>query len=231
MIRYILTDIEGTTTSTSFVYETLFPYFKRHIAAFLSAPVLMPQLEHHLQAVRQTVSEEGGAILSTSEMADQLIVWTDADRKHPALKAMQGILWRGAYRNNAISGHIYPDVPSALERWKKAGIQMGVYSSGSVEAQQLLFTHSDFGDLTPFFLHYFDTGVGNKREEASYRAIQKIIDLPAGEILFLSDVEAELDAAKAAGMQTVQLVRPGTTAAERHDTVADFAQINLTFQL
>ena len=230
MVRYILTDIEGTTTSISFVYETLFPYFKRHIAAFLSASALLPEQERHLQAAQQTVSQEGGAILSTSEMADQLIAWTDADRKHPALKAMQGILWRGAYHNNEISGHIYPDVPPALELWKIAGIQMGVYSSGSVEAQHLLFGHSDFGDLTPFFSHYFDTGVGNKREEASYCAIQKIIDWPADEILFLSDVEAELDAAKAAGMQTVQIVRPGTTASKKHETAANFTQTNLTIK-
>ncbi len=227
MIRYILTDIEGTTTSISFVYETLFPYFKRHIAAFLSTSDLPTEQQQHLQAVQQTVSEEGGTILSIAEMADQLIAWTDADRKHPALKAMQGILWRDAYQNNEISGHIYPDVPPALEFWKMAGIQMGVYSSGSVEAQHLLFGHSDFGDLTPFFSHYFDTSIGNKREQASYRAIQKIIDWPAHEILFLSDVEPELDAAKAAGMQTVQIVRPGTTASEKHETATDFAQINL----
>ncbi len=230
MIRYILTDIEGTTTSTSFVYETLFPYFKRHIAAFLSAPALLPGIEQYLQAVQQTVSEEGDVILSTEEMAHQLVIWTDADRKHPALKAIQGILWRGAYLNNEISGHIYPDVPPALAYWKMVGIQMGVYSSGSVEAQHLLFGHSDFGDLTSFFSHYFDTSVGNKREEASYRAIQKAIHWPADEALFLSDVEAELDAAKAAGMQTVQIVRPGTTASEKHDTASDFTQINLNIK-
>jgi len=229
MIRYILTDIEGTTTSTSFVYETLFPYFKRHIEAFLSTPVLLPEVEQQLPAVQQTVTEEGGGILSIGELAHQLVDWTDADRKHPALKAIQGILWRGAYENNEISGHIYPDVPPALEQWQMAGIQMGVYSSGSVEAQHLLFGHSDFGDLTPFFSHYFDTGVGNKREAASYRAIQKIIDWPAAEILFLSDVEAELDAANDAGMQTVQLVRSGTMASEKHVTAIDFAHINLIF--
>jgi enolase-phosphatase E1 len=145
------------------------------------------------------------------------------------LKAIQGILWRDAYENNEISGHIYPDVPAALEQWKKANIQMGVYSSGSVEAQQLLFGHSGFGDLTPFFSHYFDTAIGNKREAASYRAIQNTIDLPAGEILFLSDVEAELDAAKDAGMQTVQLVRPGTMASEKHVTATGFVHINLIF--
>ena len=231
MIRYILTDIEGTTTSTSFVYETLFPYFKRHIAAFLSVPALLPEQEQYLQAVQQTVLDEGGTILSTAEMAHQLITWTDADRKHPALKAIQGLLWRDAYLNKEISGHIYPDVPPILADWKIAGIQMGVYSSGSVEAQHLLFGHSDFGNLTPFFLHYFDTGIGHKRAEDSYRAIQSTIHYSAAEILFLSDIEAELDAAKAAGMQTIQIVRPGTSASKKHITATDFTQINLNINL
>jgi enolase-phosphatase E1 len=230
MIRYILTDIEGTTTSTSFVYETLFPYFKRHIAAFLETSASRPEVAAQLQAVQQTVTEEGGPTLSENELADQLIAWTDADRKHPALKLLQGILWRDAYLNGEITGHIYPDVPPALEYWKIEGIQIGVYSSGSVEAQHLLFGHSDFGDLRPFFAHHFDTGVGNKREADAYRAIVKILQVPTDEILFLSDVEAELDAALAAGLQTVQIVRPGTLASEKHDTAADFAHINLTFK-
>ncbi|MEI6411703.1 MAG: acireductone synthase [Bacteroidota bacterium] len=230
MIRYILTDIEGTTTSTSFVYETLFPYFKRHIAGFLTDSALLPEVATQLQAVQQTVSEEGGPTLSLAELADTMVAWTEADRKHPAFKLLQGILWRDAYKNGQLTGHIYPDVPPALEYWKIEGIQIGVYSSGSVEAQHLLFGFSDFGDLRPYFANYFDTSVGNKREADSYRAIVKILQIPADEILFLSDVEAELDAALMAGIQTVQIVRPGTVASEKHDTAADFSQINLTFK-
>lgn len=226
MIRYILTDIEGTTTSTAFVYDTLFPYFKQHIVAFLKSAGSLPEVAAQLQAVQQTILEEGGQ----SSLSDQLIAWTTADRKHPALKMLQGILWRNAYKNGELKGHIYPDVLTALEYWKMEGIQLGVYSSGSVEAQHLLFGYSDFGDLTPFFSNYFDTSVGNKRSVDAYRVIVKMVQIPADEILFLSDVEAELDAAVAAGLQTVQIVRPGATASEKHDTAADFSQINLTFK-
>jgi enolase-phosphatase E1 len=223
-MRYILTDIEGTTSSVAFVYETLFPYFKQHIAGFLHQPAAADAKEY-LQLAQQTISEEGGQLLSTDEMAQQLISWTNEDRKHPALKAIQGMVWRLAYQNGEIKGHVYPDVPPALARWKESGLSLGVYSSGSVEAQKLLFGHSDIGDLRPYFSHYFDTKVGPKREPTSYQTISDLLQLPAAEILFLSDVEAELDAAAELGMQTIQLLRPGTIAGNKHQTALDFSEI------
>lgn len=225
-MRYILTDIEGTTTSVAFVYETLFPYFKKHISAFLNESDLENStLAPLLQDVKDTVQKEEGLLLANEELAQQLIAWTKADRKHPALKVLQGILWRTAYERGEIKGHIYPDVPPALERWREAGIGMGVYSSGSVEAQKLLFGHSEFGDLTPFFSNYFDTNVGHKREAASYQTIADQLEIATAEILFLSDIEAELDAALAVGIQTIQLIRPDTIIGLRHKIATDFSEI------
>lgn len=224
-MRYILTDIEGTTTSVAFVYDTLFPYFKREIADFLQAFHTRADVAALLEAVQHTVLEEGGKALTTNELAQQLISWTDADRKHPALKAMQGLVWRMAYQRGEIKGHLYPDVLHALERWQQASIRLGVYSSGSVEAQRLLFGYSEFGDLTPYFSDYFDTLIGHKREAQSYRAIADALQLSPQDVLFLSDVEAELDAAAEAGMQTIQLVRPGTSPTQKHRTAVDFTEI------
>jgi enolase-phosphatase E1 len=224
-MRYILTDIEGTTTAVSFVYHTLFPYFKTHVARFLEESGDDPAIEELLAEAQETVSQEGGNTLDLADMGQQLIRWTDADRKHPALKALQGYVWRAGYLHGDLEGHIYPDVPPALERWKKAGIKMGVYSSGSVAAQKLLFSFSEFGDLTPYFSHYFDTQIGHKREVASYQAIAATIGIPAKDMLFLSDIGAELDAAAKAGWQTIQILRPGTEPQGQHRLAADFSEI------
>ncbi len=226
-MQYILTDIEGTTTSVSFVYDTLFPYFTKHFAGFYTRHYPHYGLAEQLEAVMQTVREEENKIIGPIEAVDQLLAWTAADRKHPALKALQGSVWRAAYEAGEIQGHIYDDVLPALQRWQNAGYGLGIYSSGSVEAQQLLFGHSVFGDLRPFFAHYFDTKVGHKREAASYRNIEAALGIPAADILFLSDVEAELDAAAEAGFQTIQLVRPGNQAGTRHRVVADFSEITI----
>ena len=222
MIRYILTDIEGTTTSVSFVYEVLFPYFSAHFKEFVEQNTTLPALATQLAAVKATVAEEQNREISDEQAVEQLLVWTLEDRKHPALKALQGLVWEEGYKAGAIKGHIYPDVPPCLRDWKKQNIKLGIYSSGSVHAQKLLFGSSDFGDLTPLFSHYFDTGVGGKREVASYHNIQKELGIPARNILFLSDIEAELDAAKTAGFRTLQLVRGNTVASVKHRHVANF---------
>lgn len=227
-LQYILMDIEGTTTSVAFVYDTLFPYFKRQIHHFLQHRASLLLVAEPLRLVQQTLEEETGLTPSLAELADQLVAWTEADRKHPALKAIQGVVWRVGYETGAFRGHVYEDVPPALSRWKAAGLQLGVYSSGSVEAQELLFKYSIFGDLTPRFSNHFDTGVGPKRESNSYRNIAQILQLQPEALLFLSDVVEELDAASVAGMQTVQIVRPGTVAGLRHRVSEDFSEILLS---
>jgi enolase-phosphatase E1 len=175
-----------------------------------------------LDEVREAIDEPDA---STERVIDALLGWIDEDRKATPLKALQGLIWERGYRAGDFTGHVYADAARNLRRWHEAGLSIYVYSSGSVQAQELLFRHSDAGDLTPLFAGYFDTRVGPKREQHSYAAIAKNIGLAPGNILFLSDVAAELDAAAAADMQTIQLVRDDAVERGRHRTVHDFDEI------
>jgi enolase-phosphatase E1 len=220
--RAVLTDIEGTTTSISFVFDVLFPYARAHIADYVRAHADEPAVAEQLAAV----NAEAGRELSLEEAIEQLIVWIDADRKVTPLKALQGMIWQAGYRDGAFTGHVYPDAVARLREWQAAGIDLYVYSSGSVQAQQLLFGYSDAGDLRPLFKDWFDTRVGGKREAESYRHIAQRIGRRAGDILFLSDIVEELDAARAAGMATLRLVRDGQPDPRApHPEVADFDAI------
>jgi enolase-phosphatase E1 len=225
MIQYILTDIEGTTTSISFVHDVLFPYASANLPAWVRSHRSEPRVKAALAEVATTVQAEQGIATEEADQIEWLLRWIKEDRKHSALKAIQGYLWKDGYESGAYRSHVYPDVPVALERWRQKGLKMGVYSSGSVPAQRLLFGFSELGDLQPYFSDYFDTAVGHKREMNSYRNIQKALGLPANAILFLSDVPEELDAAKEAGMQCLQLLRPGIAASERHVGVKTFEEI------
>ena len=224
MIRAILTDIEGTTSSLSFVHDVLFPYARAHIAAFVRDNAEDPRVASQLNDVRQLT----GTDLDLDGVVAQLIAWIDADEKITPLKALQGMIWEAGYARGDFTGHVYPDAVKALERWSGSGLRLYVFSSGSVQAQQLLFAHSDAGDLTPLFSGYYDTHIGNKRDPAAYTAIAVDIDLPARGILFLSDIREELDAARTAGMHTTWLVRDTTPdPAATHPQVSDFDDIVL----
>jgi enolase-phosphatase E1 len=221
-VKAILTDIEGTTSALAFVQDVLFPYAREHLADFVRAHAGEPEVARLLDDARAAA----GLSLDQEALIRQLQAWSDQDRKLTSLKALQGLIWEEGYRCGGFTGHVYPDAARALKAWKERGIALYVYSSGSVHAQQLLFAHSDHGDLTPLFCGYFDTTVGHKREADSYRTIAARIGLPPAAILFLSDVRAELDAAREAGMRTVWLVREGVLRpAAPHSQVCDFEAI------
>jgi enolase-phosphatase E1 len=203
MPTIILTDIEGTTSSISFVKDVLFPYARRALPAFVRARGNEAEVRRWLDAV----ATEHGAVCSDEVIVEILQGMIDEDRKHTALKALQGMIWSDGYDNADFSAHIYPDAAAQLRDWHAAGIPLAVYSSGSVPAQKLFFGHTDAGDLTALFEGWFDTEVGHKREAGSYREIARRLDRPAGDILFLSDVVEELDAARDAGMRTVLIDR------------------------
>ena len=229
-IRAILTDIEGTTSSISFVKDVLFPYARRALPRFVAARGKEPGVRKWLDAV----AAENGGICQDEVIVEVLQGWIDEDRKHTALKALQGMIWADGYRNVDFTAHIYPDAAKALREWHAAGLPLYVYSSGSVPAQRLFFGHSDAGDLTTLFSGWYDTEVGGKREARSYRNIVESIGLPAGEILFLSDVVEELDAAREAGLATVLVDRlkdypqPRTgDATHGHARVESFAGVTL----
>ena len=227
-MKTILTDIEGTTSSISFVKDVLFPYARRALPGFVAAHGREPEVRRWLDAV---AAELGGAC-QDEVVVEALQGWIDADRKHTALKALQGMVWKDGYGRADFRAHIYPDAAEALKRWHAAGHALNVYSSGSVPAQKLFFGNSEAGDLQPLFTHWFDTEVGGKREAASYRRIVDALGVPAGDVLFLSDVVEELDAAREAGLDTVLVDRRQDYPQPRHGDatgghrrVESFAQV------
>ena len=224
----ILTDIEGTTSSIAFVKDVLFPYARRELPRFVREHGDEPEVRRWLDAV----AIEAGGICSDDVIAETLQGWIDQDRKHTALKALQGMLWKDGYARGDFRGHVYADAAAALRDWQAAGRRLAVFSSGSVGAQKLLFGHSEAGDLASSFAAFFDTEVGHKREPESYRRIAQALGQVPGDILFLSDVVEELDAAREAGMRTLLLDRredypqPRTgEAAHGHRRVTSFAEI------
>ena len=221
MITTILTDIEGTTSSISFVKDVLFPYARARLPAFVVTHADDPEVQHWLH---EAAKEAELVSTGQQELIDLLIEWIDADRKSTALKALQGMIWKDGYANGEYRAHVYPEVAARLRAWHDAGKRLYVYSSGSVPAQKLFFAHTDAGDLGPLFSGYFDTETGPKRDAESYRRIASAIGVPPGEIRFLSDIVEELDAAAAAGMQTTQIARSPSTCppAGTHGCVTDF---------
>ncbi len=226
--RAVVLDVEGTTTSISFVYDVLFPFARQALGRTLRDR----WDDAEVQGAVATLWAEADAPddAPTAESAERFALrLMDEDRKATGLKQLQGLVWRQGYASGALRGHVFEDVPRALEVWAARGVRAFIYSSGSVEAQRLLFGHSEAGDLTPLLQGHFDTTTGPKKEAASYRAIAAAIDEEPGAILFLTDSLDEARAAREAGLQVGLSVRPGNppagahdfTVVERFDTLAD----------
>lgn len=220
-IHAILLDIEGTTTPIVFVFDVLFPYARRHLRHYLEDHATSPEHDVLFDRLRDEHLSDRNAgeavppwvdtpltarVASVASYCEWLM---DRDRKSTALKALQGKIWEDGYRRGELVGDVFADVPGALERWRALHLQIGIFSSGSALAQQLLFRHSSAGDLTRFIQWYFDTTIGAKGDSESYRRIAAAMVLPPGDILFISDVVSELDAASRAGMRTMLSIRPG----------------------
>lgn len=202
-IQHIITDIEGTTTDIAFVHDVLFPYARKELPVFVAAKANSPAVREQLKAV----SNQVGRPMSDSEAVTQLQRWIDQDQKIGALKTLQGMIWAKGYADGVLQGHVYDDAAECLRQWQQQGVKLYVYSSGSVAAQQLIYGHSNHGDLRPLFSGYFDTRIGHKREANSYEVIRDALGGNAHSMLFLSDIKEELDAAQQAGMQTAWLLR------------------------
>ena len=223
-MRGILLDIEGTTTPISFVYDVLFPFARKHVAEYLRHGEDLTDLrkEYH-QDVRQGHNPPGW-----SEEPAAYIYWLmDQDRKSTALKNIQGKIWLKGYQNGDLHGEVFQDVPPALGRWTQAGLDVRIFSSGSILAQRLLFSSTAAGDLTKFLSGYFDTTTGPKNDPASYTQIADAYALPPPDILFISDVTGELDAARTAGIETRLCLRPGNhpQPAQDHATITTFDEV------
>jgi enolase-phosphatase E1 len=227
----ILLDIEGTTTPVRFVYDVLFPYSRARFAGFLRAHGQDVQVQEEIAGLRAEHARDesagrnpprwpGDDLESAAEYARWLL---DHDRKVTPLKSLQGRIWEEGFASGALRGQVYPDVPPAFERWTRAGKTLAIFSSGSVLAQRLLFTHSEAGNLERFLSAHFDTTTGPKTEESSYERIAEVQGRAPSEIVFLSDVTAELDAARRGGMGTALVVRESAPPPAGHPVVRDFS--------
>lgn len=230
----ILLDIEGTTTPVDFVFGVLFPYARDRVASFLASQGQVSEVQADLVLLRQEYA--------TEVPAPDLPAWSDTDpaaavpyihylmdcdRKSTGLKSLQGKLWNQGYAEGTLKSQLFEDVKPAIERWHRAGKRIYIYSSGSIQAQKLLFGNTEVGDLTPLLQGYFDTTTGPKKEAASYQQITAAIALPPAQILFISDVTAELKAAQAAGLQTLLSQRPGNVPqdSENFTVITDFTAL------
>ncbi|MFU8877165.1 MAG: acireductone synthase [Wenzhouxiangellaceae bacterium] len=219
-----LLDIEGTIADISFVKQVLFPYARKALPGFIAEHGDDPAVAAELAATAEQAGLDAG---DRKAIVNQLVQWIDQDVKATPLKALQGMVWKRGYEEGDFTAHLYPDAHDWIERRHAAGLPIHIYSSGSVQAQQLYFAHSDYGDLRDRFGGFFDTTTGPKKEPASYRAIAAEIGLEPARIAFFSDVGAELEAAAAAGMSAIQIVRPGTAPDERFPRYPDFADIEI----
>jgi enolase-phosphatase E1 len=241
--RGILLDIEGTTSSVSFVYDVMFPYVRKHLTFEVFANWMEPEYIEAFHAIARDAGYESldawlksqgltreNPLRAADVVCKEVVRLMDADAKATGLKQLQGLIWQSGFESGELKAHVYEDVPTALAAWNAAGKDVRIYSSGSVQAQKLFFGHTIAGDLLPQCRGHYDTTTGPKKEAESYRRIAADYRLPSEEILFLSDVVAELDAAREAGMKTALVVRPGNatgqlSAGEAHWVVENFAQV------
>jgi enolase-phosphatase E1 len=235
--RAILLDIEGTTTPIDFVFKTLFPFAAERAEEFLREHSFDPEVKQLIAELRATWSgaASSGAPVWVESTSDEKLAsaaayvrWLIArDSKITPLKALQGKIWEQGFQSGALKGEVYPDVAPALARWREQSRRIAIFSSGSVLAQKLLFVHSAAGDLSPYLDSYFDTTTGPKREPDSYKKIAVALRLQAQQILFVSDVPAELDAAKAAHMRTALSLRPGISVPQNspHAAIRSFDEL------
>lgn len=238
-IRALLLDIEGTTTPVDFVFGALFPFARARVDDFLSRHYTEDEVASALEALRRQREADAqqfpdlppwrqdspAALIPSAAAYVQWLI--DRDRKFTPLKFLQGRIWESGYRSGELRGQVYPDVAPAFRRWRAQGRTIAIFSSGSVLAQKLLFAHSTAGDLSPYIEFYFDTTTGPKQDEQSYRQIAAALKLPPADVLFLSDVLAELDAARSTGMHTTLCVRPGSPKPSRptHPVISSFDEI------
>ena len=236
----VLLDIEGTTTPIDFVYKTLFPFARARVKDYLSRNWDAPEVQSCLAQLRAERSADASQGLnppaieseSASEWIESAVVYVhwlmDRDRKSTPLKAIQGRIWQEGYQAGELLSEVFDDVPPAFARWRRQNKLICIYSSGSALAQKLLFAYTTAGDLSGYIYRYFDTTIGHKIEADSYRRIAEELRLAPAEILFISDVIAELDAARAVGVKTILAIRPGNRPVEspvNHPAVDSFSSL------
>ncbi len=235
-IRGVLFDIEGTISSIGFVYDVMFPFVLRELDDFLAVSEDQPAV---IAASEQIASDAGFSSLSDwcaasgnsplQTIAEEVRRLMAADVKATGLKALQGQVWRSGFASGELVAHVFPDVVPALQAFRERQVDLRVYSSGSVGAQKLFFGHTECGNLLPYFSDHYDTTLGSKKEAASYHEISTYFRTPIDQLLFLSDVVAELDAARASGWRTGLCCRPGNAVVDDdhgHPRLASFSELS-----
>lgn len=237
--RGLLLDIEGTTASVAFVYDVMFPFVRRELDSYLKSAWGTPALEPVLRYIAQDAGADSFAEWTQSDateeaklqrVVNEMTRLMDNDVKATGLKQLQGLIWKSGFDSGELVAAVFDDVPPALTQWNAADKDVRIYSSGSVAAQKMFFGHTNHGDLLSSFRGHYDTTTGPKKAADSYRAIAADCGYEASEILFLSDIVAELDAARAAGMRTGLCYRPGNAPVENangHTGIESFAQISI----
>ncbi len=241
MIRFsgqgILLDIEGTTSSISFVYDVMFPFVRRELDRFLGQNWAAQDVQDACEQIArdagqrslQSWCEDAGTAQQTL-VIQEVTRLMDNDVKATGLKRLQGIIWKSGFESGELKAHLYDEVPDALHKWHESNLDIRIYSSGSIQAQKLFFGHTIFGDLCPLLSGHYDTTTGPKRESSSYQTISNEFGMEASRILFLSDVVAELNAARDAGMRTALCCRPGNASVESdegHDQIHQFSEVTI----
>lgn len=228
-VHHVVVDIEGTTGSSAFVFDVMFPYAASRFDQWLDEH---PDDPRTVEIVASIGHEINVLEPTRQQVIEALNQWVAEDRKITPLKSLQGLIWQEGFAAGELVADFFPDAVDALRAWHAAGFGLSVYSSGSVLAQQQWYAHSPVGDLTPLMSSYFDTAnAGPKRDASSYRAISAALGIAPQYLLFCSDVVAELDAATEAGWQVVRVRRPGEPHAAPDSTypeVTSMTQIHLT---
>jgi len=219
-MKAVILDIEGTTTDINFVYNVLFPYAKKALPEFLKNHKDDDSVNSILLNIKSKFN-----VGSDDEILSLLNEWIETDQKIKELKDLQGLIWIRGYEQKDYISHLYPDVLPQIKKWKESGMKVYIYSSGSIQAQKLLFSHTEYGDVTNLLDGYFDTTIGNKREEKSYANILEHLELAGNEVTFLSDIEAELTAAKSVGINVFHVNRDGLYNDSKYKLITEFSDI------
>ena len=233
-MKVILLDIEGTTTPIDLVHKTLFPYAKAKIGEYVKQN--LDDIKTEVSQLRIEYKKDFSSQIygrdfredAPETIADYLKFLIEIDRESTPLKSLQGNIWQSGYESGELESVMFADIPKAFEKWKTENKQIAIYSSGSILAQKLIFKYSNFGDLTDYISNYFDTNVGHKRKAESYVKIAAAMNLPPKRLAFVSDVIAELDAARTSGYETFLSIRDGNAQVEKqtkHRVIHSFDEI------
>lgn len=229
-LKAVVIDIEGTTSSSNYVFDILYPYSRERFRSWISSHHDRTDVQEQLNSARRLANEPEADLDRVCWWLDH---WLDSDQKVTPLKAFQGWIWSEGFAAGELTSHFFDDVIPALRTWHARGLQLSIFSSGSVSAQHAWFGNSPDGDLLPLFQHHFDTeNIGPKKQSTSYAAIASELNLAPQAIVFLSDLTAELDAARIAGWHTIGVRRRGDQYFDQgvgdHESVFSFEELNFS---